>query len=273
MPNTQKLESVDDVVNFKGFVKALPPTDQIYDFKGYLMEVDRYQKEPLSLENTLWANTVLASTGYVLGLVLYTGVETRAQMNSKMPRSKVGLLDSEINFLSKVLFCLMLFIAAIMITLDGFKGTWYFKYFRFVLLLASIIPISLRVNLDLAKIYYSYCVSNDELIKGTIARNSTIPEELGRIQFLLSDKTGTLTQNDMIFKKVSMEFAQFSVESMEDMKKLLVESCMESSGPVGDLDVSSDASSSMFNLSTNVPIIADEINGVLDNKPSSPTKR
>jgi phospholipid-translocating ATPase len=200
-------------------VTTLPPNDKIYDFKGKMEDKSTLQEEALSLENTLWANTVLASTGYILGLVLYTGVETRAQMNSKMPRSKVGLLDSEINFLSKVLFILMLFIAFVMTVLDGFEGSWYFKYFRFVLLLASIIPISLRVNLDLAKIYYSYKINNDNLIEGTIARNSTIPEELGRIQFLLSDKTGTLTQNDMIFKKVSMEFAQFTLDTLEDMRR------------------------------------------------------
>jgi phospholipid-translocating ATPase len=175
------------------FVRAKPPNDKIYDFLGNMEDEETGHVEGLSLENTLWANTVLASTGYILGLVLYTGIETRAQMNSKMPRSKVGLLDQEINFLSKVLFVLMLVIALIIIVLDGFEGSWYFKYFRFVLLLASIIPISLRVNLDMAKVYYSYCISNDTAIEGTIARNSTIPEELGRIQFLLSDKTGTLT--------------------------------------------------------------------------------
>lgn len=102
-------------------------------------------------------------------------------MNSKMPRSKVGLLDLEINRLSKILFVLMLIMAGGIIAADGFQGDWYFKYFRFLLLLASIIPISLRVNLDMAKIYYSYCMARDDEIKGTVARNSTIPEELGRI--------------------------------------------------------------------------------------------
>jgi len=60
-------------------------------------------------------------------------------------------------------------------------------------LLSSIIPISLRVNLDFSKLYFSYCISNDPDIEGAIARNSTIPEELGRISYVLTDKTGTLT--------------------------------------------------------------------------------
>lgn len=55
------------------------------------------------------------------------------------------------------------------------------KFFRQVLLLSAIIPISLRVNLDLAKIYYCMGIYKDEDIPGTIPRNSTIPEELGRI--------------------------------------------------------------------------------------------
>jgi len=65
----------------------------------------------------------------------------------------------------------------------------------------------------MAKIYYAYCVFKDEEIAGTIPRNSTIPEELGRIQYLLTDKTGTLTKNEMIFKKVAMQYAQFDLVS------------------------------------------------------------
>lgn len=65
-------------------------------------------------------------------------------------------------------------------------------------------------------------------------RNSTIPEELGRIQFLLTDKTGTLTQNEMIFKKIAMEFAYFTEETINELKQLLSESLSESTGPYGD---------------------------------------
>ena len=50
-----------------------------------------------------------------------------------------------------------------------------------MLLLSSIIPISLRVNLDLAKLWYSWCITSDTGIPGAVARNSNIPEELGRI--------------------------------------------------------------------------------------------
>ena len=83
-----------------GTIVANPPNDQIYDFKGQFESAglqpirssstssrsESYSAvepkiEGLSLENTLWANTVLASPGHVLGMVVYTGKETRAAMN------------------------------------------------------------------------------------------------------------------------------------------------------------------------------------------------
>ena len=54
---------------------------------------------------------------------------------------------------------------------------------------------SLRVNLDMGKTVYAQQIMNDSEIPNTIVRTSTLPEELGRIEYLLSDKTGTLTQN------------------------------------------------------------------------------
>jgi len=73
---------------------------------------------------------------------------------------------------------------------------------------------------------------------GTIPRNSTIPEELGRVQYLLTDKTGTLTQNDMIFKKLAMEYAMFDLENLDELRRQLLENCQNAGeGPMADLNV------------------------------------
>jgi phospholipid-translocating ATPase len=94
----------------------------------------------------------------------------------------------------------------------------------------------LRVNLDFAKIIYSYKISNDENIPGTIARNSTIPEELGRIQYLFTDKTGTLTQNEMIFKQICFESGIFTEESLDELSHILQDECRKSNGPLKDVE-------------------------------------
>jgi phospholipid-translocating ATPase len=242
-PITQ-LKRRDDLIMY-----ANPPNDQIYDFKGYLtngVDEETAQKEALSLENTLWQNTVLASSGYVVAIVIFTGKETRAEMNSKPGESKVGKIDLEINRLSKLLCLFMAGMAAGIVALNGFKGQWYIDFFRFVLLLSAIIPISLRVNLDLAKVFYSYCIYRDDEMPGTIPRNSTIPEELGRIQFLMTDKTGTLTQNDMIFKKMSMEWAQFDLDSLGELQQLLEENCANGVGPMHDMEINPATGQAVF---------------------------
>jgi len=83
--------------------------------------------------------------------------------------------------LSKILFCFMFIVALISTSMTGFRGLWGITFFRFVLLFSYMIPLSLRVNLDIAKTYYSVAIALDKVIPGTIPRNSTIPEELGRI--------------------------------------------------------------------------------------------
>ncbi|KAJ6499413.1 hypothetical protein C8R45DRAFT_898489 [Mycena sanguinolenta] len=171
---------------------------------------------PLTAENVLWSNTVLAA-GSAVGLVVYTGSETRAVMNTSHPETKVGLLDLEINNLAKIL-CLVTFaLSVVLVALNGFRGPAYIYIVRFLILFSSIIPISLRVNLDMGKTVYAHQIMTDPEIPETIVRTSTLPEELGRIEYLLSDKTGTLTQNEMEMKKLHMGTMSYGFDSMDEV--------------------------------------------------------
>lgn len=167
----------------------------------------------LTIDNTAWANTVIASNATVLAVVVYTGPETKQAMSTTISRSKIGLLDREINNLSKILCAFTLTLSIILVALEGFESRnnrdWYVSIMRFLILFSTIIPISLRVNLDMGKSVYAWFIEKDQEIPGTVVRTSTIPEELGRIEYLLSDKTGTLTQNGMMnssFTEISLTY-------------------------------------------------------------------
>lgn len=189
----QRLPTAADLLQIRSYVYAEEPNIDIHNFVGTFTREDSDPpiSESLSIENTLWAGTVIAS-GTVVGVVLYTGRELRSVMNTSNPRSKIGLFDLEVNCLTKILFGALVVVSLVMVALQHFAGRWYLQIIRFLLLFSNIIPISLRVNLDMGKIVYSWVIRRDSKIPGTVVRSSTIPEQLGRISYLLTDKTGEL---------------------------------------------------------------------------------
>ena len=191
----------DKKVNeFYGTVELTPKRQRQYDpHDAEQTQSDEAQTAPLSIDNTIWANTVVASSCSLLAVVVYTGPQTRQALSTSPSRSKTGLLELEINALTKWLCVFTLSLSFILVALAGFREiegrAWYVNMMRFLILFSTIVPVGLRVNLDMGKSVYAWFIEHDESIKGTVVRTSTIPEDLGRIEYLLSDKTGTLTQN------------------------------------------------------------------------------
>nr|XP_020744582.1 probable phospholipid-transporting ATPase IIA isoform X4 [Odocoileus virginianus texanus] len=216
---TQRLPTAADLLQIRSYVYAEEPNIDIHNFVGTFTREDSDPpiSESLSIENALWAGTVTAS-GTVVGVVLYTGRELRSVMNTSNPRSKIGLFDLEVNCLTKILFGALVVVSLVMVALQHFAGRWYLQIIRFLLLFSNIIPISLRVNLDMGKIVYSWVIRRDSKIPGTVVRSSTIPEQLGRISYLLTDKTGTLTQNEMVFKRLHLGTVAYGLDSMDEVQ-------------------------------------------------------
>ncbi len=223
---TQNL-SEGELTNGTIKITATPPAKSIHSFIGKMTCVinGSTSSTPLGIDNTLWANTVLAS-GSAVGCVIYTGIETRQALNTSKAGTKTGLLELEVNKISKIL-CICVFVLSFgLVALEGFGSDWYVNVMRFLILFSTIIPVSLRVNLDMGKSVYSYQIEHDNIIPNTIVRTSTIPEDLGRIEYLLSDKTGTLTQNDMEMKKLHLGTVSYGFDSMD-----IVKDCVSSFQP------------------------------------------
>ena len=233
---TQQADELQFFTNAQ-LAECEPPSKLIYNFEGVIKfrtDGGEIKKEPLNLENTMWASTVLASQK-IIGIVIYTGKETRAKMNSSTPKLKIGILDNELNRSNIYLFVIMVILSFILTMAKGFDKKFFFIFIKYIILFCAIIPIALRVNLDVSKTFFSFVINRDPNIPETIARNSTIPEELGRISYVFSDKTGTLTKNEMIFKKIAMETEQFGEENFNDLNEILKDECQADDAPLLDV--------------------------------------
>ncbi|KAI8659711.1 Phospholipid-transporting ATPase [Fusarium sp. Ph1] len=209
------------VNEFLGTIELLDSRKDALAHHAMAQDSDASRTAALSIDNTAWANTVIASQATTLAVIMYTGPQTRSALSTAPSRSKTGLLEYEINSLTKILCALTLALSVILVALEGFGTTegnvWYVKIMRFLVLFSTIVPISLRVNLDMGKSAYSWFIQRDPGMPGAVVRTSTIPEDLGRIEYLLSDKTGTLTQNEMEMKKIHVGTVSYANEAMDEV--------------------------------------------------------
>ncbi|XP_022781845.1 phospholipid-transporting ATPase ID-like [Stylophora pistillata] len=208
-----------------------PPNNRLEKLNGRLM----YDGNNYSLDNdnVILRGCVLRNTKWVYGVVIYAGHDTKLMMNTGVSKFKRTGLDKLTN-------SLILWIAAmlgIICTLCSIATTiWeelYGKDFQvylpwesfykdsvviigivhwpsFVMVLNTLIPISLYISVEVIRLGQSLWINWDcsmyyeKMDTPAVARTTTLSEELGQIEYIFSDKTGTLTQNVMTFKKCSI---------------------------------------------------------------------
>ncbi|XAR55729.1 Phospholipid-translocating ATPase [Bertholletia excelsa] len=225
-----------------GLIRCEQPNRNIYEFKGN-MEFNGHLFS-LSQSNIILRGCQLKNTESVVGAVVYAGQETKAMLNSAMSPSKRSRLETYMNretlWLSVFLFTMCLVVGLGMVlwlqhnknqldTLpyyrkryfkDGRPGKLYkfygipletfFSFLSSIIVFQIMIPISLYITMELVRLGQSYFMIGDKNMYDSTSdsrfqcRSLNINEDLGQIRYVFSDKTGTLTENKMEFRRASV---------------------------------------------------------------------
>jgi phospholipid-translocating ATPase len=235
LAQTQALDE-KEICSFQGVCECAAPNAKVYNFDSRLWlepsaNNDAPPSVPLSIDGAqlLQQTCSVANTEWVYALVVYTGNETKFGKNRGQPPTKYTQIDLFINKVAVLLFLFQFGLVIVFgivgdaLRFSWAKDHWYLQYstadewyqfaiipLRFLLLLSTIIPISLKVTLDLCKLLYSKFINSDLAMldvstnEFAYAKNTSISEDLGQIEYVLTDKTGTLTRNDMVFKQCAV---------------------------------------------------------------------
>uniref|UniRef100_A0A672UM76 Phospholipid-transporting ATPase n=1 Tax=Strigops habroptila TaxID=2489341 RepID=A0A672UM76_STRHB len=221
---TASLQSREELMKVSGRIECEGPNRHLYDFIGNL-RLDGQSPVPVGPDQILLRGAQLRNTQWVLGIVVYTGHDTKLMQNSTKAPLKRSNVEKVTNMQILVLFCILLVMAlvssvgALLWNRTHGEVVWYlemlsvnfgYNLLTFIILYNNLIPISLLVTLEVVKFTQALFINWDidmyypETDTPAMARTSNLNEELGQVKYLFSDKTGTLTCNIMNFKKCSI---------------------------------------------------------------------
>lgn len=210
---------------FAGSLLCDVPNDALDSWEGHLTLNDDKSKEVhvCSIKHLLLRGTFLRNTEWAVGVVIYTGVETKIYKNSKNPPHKTS---NVMRLMNKMLATVFIFQLTIIFLCAGLNYRWasenagrhpetdnstqsvfIIQVLTFWVAFSHMIPISLYVSIEVLKLGLSVLINKDltmydpESKSFANCRNSDLIEELGQVEIIFSDKTGTLTMNKMEFKK------------------------------------------------------------------------
>ena len=187
--------------------------------------------EPITINNMLLRGCSLRSTEWVLGVVVFTGGESKIMLNSGATPAKRARLAKDLNWnviYNFILLFIMCLVAGIVNGVAWSKSDKSLNFFDFgsygstppvtgiitfwtaLILFQNLVPISLYISLEIVRTIQAVFIHSDlymyyeKLGLYCVPKSWNISDDVGQVEYIFSDKTGTLTQNVMEFKKASI---------------------------------------------------------------------
>lgn len=205
--------------------------------------------EAISINNILLRGCSLRNTKWVIGIVLFTGPDTKIIINSGQTPSKKSKISRDLNFsviCNFVILFILCLISGIIESVAFGQANTSITYFEFgsiggtatldglitfwaaLILYQSLVPISLYISIEIIKTIQAFFIYSDvfmyyaPLDYPCTPKSWNISDDLGQIEYVFSDKTGTLTQNVMEFKKCTINgvgYGKAYTEALAGMRK------------------------------------------------------